>query len=205
MSKYQRLWWFGSVFGWLFVTTALAQELPRGFTLRVFSLRGRAEAQLPDETKQGLKVNDEVALGGIVRTEPKSSAVLVWLPYKARVKLDFNSQVQLMLNRVLSLKHGRIWLGTPPPPMGERRYPLPVQAGHVQIVSSPDAIFSAAIQPNGTVLVSVDYGVVLVTAQGRTILVTKGLMVLIPPLSTPLSPTPMSPQERLLWDMGGPK
>lgn len=174
------------------------------FALRVLERRGTVDAQLPDGTQQTVKEGEKLPVGSSVKTQAKSSAILEWLPYKARVKLAPETEVQLLPTRALSVKQGRVWIGTPPPPAWERRYPLPVQSGQVQMVSSPDAFFSVAFSPNdGTVTVSVDQGNVFVSAGQTTISVPKGYMLVVKPQNVVVGPMPMTKQERIIWDMGG--
>jgi len=101
------------------------------------------------------------------------------------------------------LQSGRIWVGTPPPPMGERRFPLPVQCKQVQIVSSPDAIFSVACQPDGAVTISVDQGSVIASVGERAITVPKLSMIVLTPQNVVIGPMPLTKNEQLMWDMGG--
>ncbi len=197
--------WLSMVVGGLLVFGMAAAQQPVAFALQVLGVSGQVEAQLPDVSRKRLRQGDTAPLGSFVYTQPKSIATLVWLPYKARVKLESDTQVQLMPTRILALQKGRIWLGTPPPPLGGRRYPLPIQCGRVQAVGAPDAIFSVALQRDGTVLISVDEGSVLVSAANSSVLVQSDLMVLVSPLGSIIGPMLLTKQERLLWDMGGPR
>jgi len=192
----------------LLLTLALLSDFAfaqteQGFSLKVLELRGSVEALLPDGSRRSVKTDEQLPIGSSVRTGEKSAAVLLWMPYKARVKLASETEVQLSPTRVLSLKQGRIWLGTPPPPVGERRFPLPVQCRQVQIVSSPEAFFSVAAQPDGKVIVSVDQGSVFVSVEEKVVTVPKGRMVIVLPQNVVVGPMPMTKQEQLLWDMGG--
>ncbi|MCC6039034.1 MAG: hypothetical protein LM632_12595, partial [Armatimonadetes bacterium] len=160
---------------WLLVVSSalLVAAQTQEFSLKVLELKGNAEVRLPDGEQRRVKVNEQFPAGTAIRTDRKSMAILVWLPYKARVKLAPETEVQLMPTRALSLQSGRIWVGTPPPPMGERRFPLPVQCKQVQIVGSPEAIFSVACQPDSTVIVSVDQGSVVASVGESAITVPK--------------------------------
>lgn len=173
------------------------------FALKALELKGKVETQLPDGSKAMLKAEEKLPPGSVVRTQAKSMVVLEWLPYKARVKLAPETEVQLLITRALSLQRGRIWVGTPPPPVGERRFPLPVQCRQVQIVSSPDAIFSLACQPDGTVTVSVDQGAVFLAVEQKVITVPKARMVILTSQNIVIGPMPLTKQELLMWDMGG--
>jgi len=173
------------------------------FSLKVLELKGSAEVRLPDGEQRRVRVNEQFPVGTVVRTGTKSMIILEWLPYKARVKLAPETEVQLMPTRVLSLQSGRIWVGTPPPPMGERRFPLPVQCKQVQIVSSPDAIFSVACQPDGTVTISVDQGSVVASVGESIITVPKLRMIVVTPQNEVIGPMPLTKNEQLMWDMGG--
>lgn len=166
-------------------------------------MRGNAEARLPDGSQRPAKEGEKLPPGSSVRTQRKSMVIVEWLPYKARVKLASETEVQLLPTRALSLQRGRIWVGTPPPPIGERRFPLPVQCKQVQLVSSPDAIFSVACQSDGTVTVSVDQGTVFVSVEQSVVTVSKGQMLRVSPQNVLVGPMPMTKQERMLWDMGG--
>jgi hypothetical protein len=181
------------------VVAQIAQE----FSLKVLELRGSVEARLPDGSQRSVKENDQLPIGSSVRTQEKSTVILEWLPYKARVKLAPETEIQLSTTRALSLQKGRIWAGTPPPPIGERRFPLPVQCEQVQIVSSPDAFFSVARQTDGTTIVSVDQGKVFVSVGQSVITVSKAQMLVVSPQNVVIGPMPMTKQERVLWDMGG--
>lgn len=205
MNLWRDCRWLGIVIGSLLAIGMAATQPPSGFALQVLQVLGQVEAKLPDGNQKRLQKGDIVPLGSIVRTQPKNVATLVWLPYKARVKLESDTQVQLTTNRTLVLQKGRIWLGTPPPPLGERRYPLPIQCRQVQAVGAPNAIFSIALQRDRTVLVSVDEGSVLVSAADSSVLVQRDLMVLISPFGNIVGPMLLTEQERLLWDMGGPQ
>lgn len=173
------------------------------FALKALELKGKVETQLPDGSKAMLKAEEKLPPGSVVRTQAKSMVVLEWLPYKARVKLAPETEVQLLTTRALSLQRGRIWVGTPPLPVGERRFPLPVQCRQVQIVSSPDAIFSLACQPDGTVTVSVDQGAVFLSVGQKVITVPKARMVILTSQNIVIGPMPLTNQELLMWDMGG--
>jgi len=175
----------------------------REFSLRILELKGNAEVRLPNGEQRRAKVNEQFPVGTVVRTGTKSMVILEWLPYKARVKLAPETEVQLMPTRVLSLQSGRIWVGTPPPPMGERRFPLPVQCKQVQLVSSPEAIFSVACQPDGTVTISVDQGSVVVSVGESVITVPKLRMIVVTPQNVVIGPMPLTKNEQLMWDMGG--
>lgn len=181
----------------------LASQTSQEFLLRVLEMRGRVEAQMPDGSQRSVKENEKLPPGSSVRTQEKSTVILEWLPYKARIKLAPETEVQLLTTRALSLQRGRIWAGTPPPPIGERRFPLPVQCKQVQIVSSPDAIFSVASQPDGVIIVSVDQGSVFVSVEQSVITVPKAQMLIVSPQNAVIGPMPMTKQERVLWDMGG--
>ncbi|MFN4179580.1 MAG: hypothetical protein ACK4I8_04655 [Armatimonadota bacterium] len=182
-----------------FVAAQTAQE----FSLRVLEFRGSVEARLPDGRQRSVKENDQLPVGSSVRTQEKSAVILEWLPYKARVKLAPETEIQLSTTRALLLQKGRIWAGTPPPPVGERRFPLPVQCGQVQIVSSPEAFFSVARQTDGTITVSVDQGKVFVSIGQSVVTVSKAQMLVVSPQNVVIGPMPMTKQEQVLWDMGG--
>ncbi len=81
--------------------------------------------------------------------------------------------------------------------------PLPVQCKQVQIVSSPDAFFSVACQPDGTVIVSVDQGSVFVSIGQSMITVPRARMLIVSPKNIVTGPMPLTKQEQVLWDMGG--
>ncbi|MFN3420811.1 MAG: hypothetical protein ACK40X_03690 [Armatimonadota bacterium] len=185
-----------------FLSFAAAQTLQE-FSLKVLELRGSVEARLPDGSQRSVKENDQLPIGSSVRTQEKSTVILEWLPYKARVKLAPETEIQLSTTRALLLQKGRIWAGTPPPPVGERRFPLPIQCEQVQIVSSPDAFFSVARQTDGTITVSVDQGKVFVSVGQSVVTVSKAQMLVVSPQNIVIGPTPMTKQERVLWDMGG--
>lgn len=186
----------------MLVSLAFAQ-LSGEFALRVLERRGTVEVQLPDGAQRALKEDEKVPIGSSVRTQAKSIAAIEWLPYKARVKLAPETEVQLLTTRAFSIKRGRVWIGTPPPAAWERRFPLPVQSGQVQFVSSPDAYFSVSVQPDGTVTVSVDQGIVFVSVGQFSTSVSKGNMLIIKPQSFIIGPMLMSKEEQLMWDMGG--
>jgi hypothetical protein len=190
---------------WLLVVSSalLVAAQTQEFSLKVLELKGSAEVRLPDREQRRVKVNEQFPAGTAVRTDRKSMAILVWLPYKARVKLAPETEVQLMPTRALSLQSGRIWVGTPPPPMGERRFPLPVQCKQVQIVGSPEAIFSVACQPDGTVTISVDQGSVVASVGESAITVPKLRMIVVTPQNVIVGPMPLTKNEQLMWDMGG--
>ena len=190
---------------WLLVVSSalLVAAQAQEFSLKVLELKGNAEVRLPDGEQRRVKVNEQFPAGTAIRTDRKSTAILVWLPYKARVKLAPETEVQLMPTRALSLQSGRIWVGTPPPPMGERRFPLPVQCKQVQIVSSPEAIFSVACQPDGTVTISVDQGSVVASVGESAITVPKLRMIVVTPQNVVIGPMPLTKNEQLMWDMGG--
>ncbi len=192
-------WWVGLVafVGWL-----VAQPAPE-FGLKVLEMRGRAEARLPDGQWRSLKVDELVPLGSSVRTAPRTTAIFAWSPYKARVKLAPETEVQLSTARLLLLQRGRIWVGTPPPPMGERRFPLPLRCGTVNIVCAPEGFVSVARRPDDTVIVSVDQGSALVFMDAQSITVSQGQMLLVSPQGIFLGPMPLTKQEKLMWDMGG--
>ncbi|MCX7642192.1 MAG: hypothetical protein N2116_00050 [Armatimonadetes bacterium] len=191
---------------WLAVVGLLglvaAQPLQE-FSLKVLELRGSAETSLPNGMQRSVRVNDKLSVGSSVRTQERSTVILEWMPYKARVKLAPETEIQLLATRALSLRQGRVWIGTPPPPIGERRFPLPVQCKQVQLVSSPDAHFSIACQPDGTVIVSVDQGSVFVSVGQSVITVPKARMLIISPQNIAVGPMPLTKQEQILWDMGG--
>ncbi len=186
-------WLFG------FVGAQTAQE----FSLKVLEFRGRVEARLPDGSQRSVKENEQLPVGSSVRTQEKSTVILEWLPYKARVKLAPETEIQLSTTRSLLLQKGRIWAGTPPLPVGERRFPLPVQCEQIQMVSSPDAIFSVARQTDGTLIVSVDQGRVFVSIGQSVVTVSKAQMLVVSPQNVIIGPMPMTKQEQVLWDMGG--
>lgn len=190
---------------WLLVVSSalLVAAQTQKFSLKVLELKGSAEVRLPDRDQRRVKVNEQFPAGTAVRTDRKSMAILVWLPYKARVKLAPETEVQLMPTRALSLQSGRIWVGTPPPPMGERRFPLPVQCKQVQIVGSPEAIFSVACQSDGTVTISVDQGSVVASVGESAITVPKLRMIVVTPQNVIVGPMPLTKNEQLMWDMGG--
>jgi len=191
--------WLGLIGFALLVVAQTTQE----FSLKVLELRGTAEVQLPDGGRQRAQLNQQLPVGSAVKTQPKSMVILEWLPYKARVKLAPETEVQLMPTRALSLQSGRIWVGTPPPPVGERRFPLPVQCKQVQLVSSPEAIFSVACQPDGMVVVSVDQGSVVVFVGGNTVTVPQLRMIFVTTQNAIIGPMPLTKYEQLMWDMGG--
>lgn len=178
-------------------------QTSQGFSLKVLELRGRVETRLPDGSQRSVRTDEQIPIGSSVRTQERSTVILEWMPYKARVKLAPETEVQLSTTRVISLQRGRIWVGTPPPPIGERRFPLPVQCKQVQLVSSPDAHFSAACKPDGTVTVSVDQGSVFVSVGQSVITVSKARMLVVSPQNVVIGPMPMTKQEQVLWDMGG--
>lgn len=182
-----------------FVAAQTVQEFP----LKVLEFRGRVEARLPEGSQRLVKENDQLPVGSLVRTQEKSTVILEWLPYKARVKLAPETEIQLSTTRALLLQKGRIWAGTPPPPVGERRFPLPIQCEQVQIVSSPDALFSVARQADGTITVSVDQGKVFVSVGQSVITVSEAQMLIVSPQNVVTGPMPMTKQEQVLWDMGG--
>jgi len=187
----------------VFSLTLLVAAQTQEFSLKVVELKGSAEVRLPDGRQRGVKVNEQFPVGTLVRTGTKSMVFLEWLPYKAKVKLAPETEVQLMPTRVLSLQSGRIWVGTPPPPMGERRFPLPVQCKQVKLVSSPEAIFSVACQPDGTVTISVDQGSVVVSVGESVITVPKLRMIVVTTQNVVIGPMPLTKNEQLMWDMGG--
>ncbi len=178
-------------------------QVSKEFALTVLDLRGTVEVQLQDGVQRTTKEGEKLPIGSSVKTQPKSVSILEWLPYKARVKLAPETEVQLLATRSLSVKRGRVWIGTPPPPAWERRFPLPVQSGQVQIVSSPDAFFSVYVQPDGTVTVSVDQGSVFISAGQVITSVLKGNMLVVKPPSVIIGPMTMTKQEQIMWDMGG--
>ncbi len=182
-----------------FVAAQTVQE----FSLKVLEFRGSVEARLPEGSQRLVKENYQLPVGSSVRTQEKSTVILEWLPYKARVKLAPETEIQLSTTRSLLLQKGRIWAGTPPPPVGERRFPLPIQCEQVQIVSSPDALFSVARQADGTITVSVDQGKVFVSVGQSVVTVSKAQMLIISPQNVVTGPMPMTKQEQVLWDMGG--
>jgi len=184
-----------------FILMAAAQT--QEFSLKVLELKGTAEVKLPEGEQRRVKVGEQLPIGTSVRTLPKSTVILEWLPYKAKIKLAPETEVQLMKTRALSLQSGRIWVGTPPPPIGERRFPLPVQCKQVQLVSSPEAIFSVACQPDGTVTVSVDQGSVIASVGESVITVPKLQMIVVTPQNVVTGPMPLTKHEQLMWDMGG--
>jgi len=185
--------------GFILLAAAQTQE----FSLKVLELKGTAEVKLPDGEQRRVKAGEQLPIGTLVRTLPKSVVILEWLPYKARIKLAPETEVQLMVTRALSLQSGRIWVGTPPPPVGERRFPLPVQCRQVQLVSSPEAIFSVACQPDGTVTISVDQGSVIASVGESVITVPKLRMIVVTPQNVVIGPMPLTKNEQLMWDMGG--
>ncbi len=187
------------VAGFVFLAAAQTQE----FSLKFLELKGIAEVKLPDGEQRMVKAGEQLPIGTLVRTLPKSAVILEWNPYKARIKLAPETEVQLMKTRALSLQSGRIWVGTPPPPIGERRLPLPVQCKQVQIVSSPEAIFSVACQPDGTVTISVDQGSVVALVGESVITVPKLRMIVVTPQNVVIGPMPLTKNEQLMWDMGG--
>jgi hypothetical protein len=191
--------WLGLI-GFAFLLVA---QTTREFSLKVLELRGTAEVRLPDGGQQRAQLDQQLPIGSAVKTQPKSTVILVWLPYKARVKLAPETEVQLMPTRALSLKSGRIWVGTPPPPIGERRFPLPVQCKQVQLVGSPEAIFSVACKPDGTVTISVDQGSVIASVGESVITVPKLQMIVVTPQNVVTGPMPLTKHEQLMWDMGG--
>lgn len=178
-------------------------QMTSEFALRVLERRETVEVQLPDGVQRTVKEGEKLPIGSSVRTQAKSGAILEWLPYKARVKLAPETEIQLLLTRALLVKRGRIWIGTPPPPAWERRLPLPVQCGQIQLVSSPDALFSVAIQPDGAITISVDQGSVFASIGQSIISVSKGNMLLVQPQNVVVGPMPMTKQEQVMWDMGG--
>ena len=192
-------WWVGLVafFGWL-----AAQPL-QGFELKVLEVRGRVEARLANGQWQALRVDAQVPMGSSIRTTARATAILIWLPYKARVKLAPETEVQLLPTRLLLLRQGRIWVGTPPPPMGERRFPLPLRCGPANIVCAPDGFVSVALRPDGGVLVSVDQGSALVAVDAQSVTVSRRQMLLLSPQGSFLGPMPLTKQEQLMWDLGG--
>ncbi len=187
------------VVGCALLVAAQTQE----FSLKILELKGNAEVRLPNGEQRRVKVNEQFPVGTVVRTGTKSMVILEWLPYKARVKLAPETEVQLMPTRALSLQIGRIWVGTPPPPIGERRFPLPVQCRQVQLVSSPEAIFSVACQPDGTVTISVDQGSVVASVGESVITVPKLRMIVVTPQNVVIGPMSLTKNEQLMWDMGG--
>lgn len=172
------------------------------FALKLLTLKGQAEL-VTASPPRSLQEGATVSLGEAVRVSPKSVAVFLWLPYKARLKVEGEGQVRLLPNRVLQVESGRVWLGTPPPPPGERRYPLPVKVGSAQLVGSPDAYFSVALLKNNRILLSVDQGTVFVSVNNRNVAVGKGAMAFLLPDGFLLGPMPMSRDERMRWDAGG--
>jgi hypothetical protein len=193
---------------WALVVTVTASSLfagaqeEREFALKLLSLKGQAEL-ITASPPRSLEEGATVSLGDAVRVAPKSVALFLWLPYKARLKVESEGQVRLLANRVLQVEAGRIWLGTPPPPPGERRYPLPVRVGDAQLVGSPDAYFSVAVLSDKRILVSVDQGVVFISLNNRNAAVGKGEMAFLLPNGLLLGPMPMSRDERMRWDAGG--
>jgi hypothetical protein len=193
---------------WALVMTVMASSLfagaqeEREFALKLLSLKGQAEL-VTASPPRSLEEGATVSLGDAVRVAPKSVALFLWLPYKARLKVESEGQVRLLANRVLQVEAGRIWLGTPPPPPGERRYPLPVRVGDAQLVGSPDAYFSVAVLSDKRILVSVDQGVVFISLNNRNAAVGKGEMAFLLPNGLLLGPMPMSRDERMRWDAGG--
>lgn len=186
---------------WLF--GFVAAQTTQEFSLKVLEFRGSVEARLPDGSQRSVKKEEQLPIGSSVSTQEKSTVILEWLPYRARVKLAPETEIQLSTTRSLLLQKGRIWAGTPPPPIGERRFPLPVQCGQVQIVSSPDALFSVARQTDGTITVSVDQGKVFVSVGQSVVTVSKAQMLVVSPQNVLIGPMSMTKQERVLWDMGG--
>ncbi len=176
---------------------------PQPFILQVLELKGEVITVLSRGEERLLKMGDQVPMGSVVRTTRKSSVVLVWLPYKARVKMAPETEVQLTPARVLEVRQGQIWVGTPPPAMGERRYPLPLQGGIAQIVCAPDGFISVARRADGTVTVSVDEGSAVVSVAGKTVLVPPKQMLLLTSQGSWMGPMPLTKQEQLMWDMGG--
>ncbi|MCS7185345.1 MAG: hypothetical protein N3B10_00215 [Armatimonadetes bacterium] len=189
-----------AVFG---LVGSFVAQTSQEFSLKVLELRGRVETQLPDGSQRSVRMDEKLPIGSSVRTQERSTAILEWFPYKARVKLAPESEVRLSTTRALSIQRGRIWVGTPPPPIGERRFPLPVQCKQVQIVSSPDAHFSVACKPDGTVTVSVDQGSVFVSVGQNVITVPKARMLIVSQQNFVIGPMPLTKQEQVLWDMGG--
>jgi hypothetical protein len=193
---------------WALVMTVMAGSLfagaqeEREFALKLLSLKGQAEL-VTASPPRSLEEGATVSLGDAVRLAPKSVALFLWLPYKARLKVESEGQVRLLANRVLQVEAGRIWLGTPPPPLGERRYPLPVRVGDAQLVGSPDAYFSVAVLSDKRILVSVDQGVVFISLNNRNAAVGKGEMAFLLPNGLLLGPMPMSRDEQMRWDAGG--
>jgi hypothetical protein len=181
----------------------LASQTSQEFSFRVLEMRGRIEARLPDGSQRSVREKEKLPIGSSVRTQEKSTVILEWLPYKARVKLAQETEVQLLTTRALSLQRGRIWVGTPPPPIGERRFPLPVQCKQVQIVSSPDALFSVACPPDGTIIFSVDQGSIFVSIGQIVTTVPRAQMLIVSQQNAVIGPMPMTKQERVMWDMGG--
>ncbi|MDW8120871.1 MAG: hypothetical protein RMK62_00975 [Armatimonadota bacterium] len=139
-----------------------------------------------------------------IETAQKSTAVLHWAPYAALVKMAGDTMVRLEGERALKVERGRIWVGSPPPPPPLRRYPLPVFAGDLLVVGTHDAIFSVLVTPKGLRRISVDQGACEVFLPTGSLRLPSGMMVdLIP--SEPVRPiiSPLSYQEKLLWDSGG--
>ncbi|MCS7264229.1 MAG: hypothetical protein NZ805_05285 [Armatimonadetes bacterium] len=185
-----------------FASFAFAQ-MSSDFALKVLERKGTVEVQLPDGVKQTAKKDERIPAGISVITQAKSIAILEWLPYKARIKLAPETEVQLLTTRAFLVKRGRVWIGTPPSAAWERRFPLPVQSGQIQFVSSPDACFSIAIQTDGTVTISVDQGRVFVSSGQALTSVSKGNMLVIKPQNVIIGPMAMTKEEQLMWDMGG--
>ncbi|GBC99301.1 hypothetical protein HRbin17_01823 [bacterium HR17] len=198
MRGWQRWVLLGALASWAAASAQVSGE----FALKVVRLQGQGEV-LADAASRPLRTDAVVHTGETLRVVPNGVVVVQWLPYKALVKVESGGQVRLSPHRVLQVGQGRVWIGTPPPPPGERRYPLPVQCGAAQLVGSPDAFFSVAVRRDRHILISVDEGSVFVTVGNFTTTVRKGQMAFVTPQNAVIGPLPMSRDERLRWDMGG--
>jgi hypothetical protein len=140
--------------------------------------------------------------GGQVRTFTDSSARITLEDGAVRVAANSVFTVQHYQkqgdNRIVRflLEMGRVWVHLDEPVIEPSTFEIETTTG---IAAVRDTRFSVQIDPNGTMLVSVDQGKAVVRAQGTEVIVRAGQQVTVLKDQTPGPVSPMTVEEQALW------
>ncbi|MCD6553055.1 MAG: FecR domain-containing protein [Anaerolineae bacterium] len=156
----------------------------------------------PGDAWRAAAVNMLLYNGGQVRTFADSSARITLEDGAVRVAANsvftvqqYQKQGDNRLARFL-LEVGRVWVHLDEPVIEPSVFEIETATG---VAAVRDTRYSVQIDPDGTMLVSVDQGKAVVRAQGAEVIVRAGQQVTVLKGQPPGPVSPMSVEEQTLW------